>query len=145
MGRVADARQQLADVLEPVWPGRVRPYPPTRPTPTAGVYVGTLSAGWGDNVTWTATFTVALVADGANHAAHALLDDLVDKVYDAIAGSATCYPGAVTFEAFPVDDVTELPAYLFTVDVELSSLGWCAPDPPSAALIPPVPIGASTP
>jgi hypothetical protein len=141
MGRVADARQALADVLEPVWPGRVWPYPATRPTPTAGIYVGALAAGWGDDVTWTATFAVRLVADGANHAAHALLDDLCDKVYDACAGSARCYPNAVTFEPYATDDVAELPAYTFTVDVELVPVTWCAPDVPTEAEFPPVPIG----
>jgi hypothetical protein len=141
MGRIADAREHLAVTLDPVWPGRVYPYPSTRPAPSAGVYVGTFAAGWGDNVTWTATFTVRLVADGADRAAHALLDDLCDKVYDACAASDACYPGAVAFEAWPVDDVTELPAYTFTVDVDLVPLTWCPPDTPTAAQVPPVPIG----
>jgi hypothetical protein len=143
MGRLADAREHLAVTLEPVWPGRVYPYLPSRPAPLAGVYVGTVAAGWGDQTTWTATFTVRLVADGADRAAHALLDDLLDKVYDACAESDLCYPGAVAWEPWAADDVTELPAYSFTVDVELAALTWCPPAPPTAVTVPPVPIGAS--
>lgn len=146
MGRTATARQALADLLTPVWPGRVHPYPPTRPAPAAGLYVTTFEQS-DDGVTWNATFTVRLVADGANHAAHALLDDMVDAVYDAVAntpeGVGACIPDAVTFEPFDVDDVTSLAAYTFTVEVQLTGSGtWCSPDPPAAVTIPPVPIGA---
>lgn len=141
MGRLADARADLAAVLEPVWPGRVRAYRPTRPAPTAGVYITFTGSSWGDNVTRTATFAVVCVADGADRAADALLDDIHDQVYDALAGSDNCYPGDCTFEAFNVDDVTELPALTFLVDVELASLTWCPPDAPTAVTVPPVPIG----
>jgi hypothetical protein len=140
VGRVTDARAALAAVLDPVLPGRVYPYPPTSPAPTApAVYVGELSADWTDGQ-WAATFRVRLVADGADRAAHAQLDELVDAVYDACASSTSCYPDAVAWEPFDVDAATTLPAYTFAVAVDLTSATWCAPDPPAAVPIPVTPI-----
>lgn len=140
MGRVTDARAQLFAVLDPVLPGRVYPYPATLPAPTApAVYVGELDAAWSDGQ-WIATFRVRLVADGADKAAHAQLDELIDAVYDACASSTSCYPDAVAFEPFDVDAVTTLPAYTFTVAVEVVSATWCRPDEPAAVPIPVTPL-----
>lgn len=148
-GRVTAARQMLVDALEQVWPGRVHPYEPARPSPTAGIYVGTVAGGHGgaDGTTWVGTFSVRLVADGANHAAHALLDELLDACFDAFAatepGAAGLYPDAFSFEPFDADETTALPAYTFTVGVQLvDTSSWCAPAAPAAVQFPPVPIGA---
>ena len=142
MGRVTDARAALADVLGPVLPGRVYPYPAVAPAPTApAVYVGELAGAWID-AQWTATFRVRLVADGADRAAHAQLDEMIDAVYDACASSTSCYPDAVAWEPVDVDGTTTLPAYLFTVAVDLAAVTWCRPDPPAAVPIPVIPLGA---
>jgi hypothetical protein len=142
MHRVTDARAELAAVLEPVLPGRVRPYPPVSPAPAApAVYVGELSASWTDGQ-WVATFNVRVVADGADHAAHAQLDELIDAIYDACAASSSCYPDAVTWEPFDVDGVATLPAYTFAVAVDLAAVTWCQPDAPVAVPIPVTPLGA---
>lgn len=135
------ARALVADTLEVVWPGRVYRYPPTRPTPTAGVYVGTADGGWGDTLIWEETFAVRVVADGASHAAHALLDDLLDQIRAAVIGSDDLYVGTETYEPWPADDVTELPAYTVTVTVP-NPVTWCGNDPPTDAAVPPIPIGA---
>jgi hypothetical protein len=140
MGRVTDARAALFDVLAPILPGRVYPYPAELPAPSApAVYVGELSGDWTDGQ-WVATFRVRLVADGADRAAHAQLDEMIDAVYDACAASSTCYPDAVGFEPVDVDAATTLPAYTFAVAVDLVASGWCAPDAPAAVPIPVTPI-----
>jgi hypothetical protein len=141
MGRVTAARRELFDALAPVLPGRVYAYPPVSPAPTApAVYVGELSGDWTDGQ-WAATFRVRLVADGADHAAHAQLDELVDAVYDACAASSNCYPDSVAWEPFDVDAATVLPAYTFAVAVDVSSSTWCRPDAPVAVPVPVTPIG----
>jgi hypothetical protein len=141
MGRVADARAALYYVLGPVLPDRVYPYPATAPASTApAVYIGELSGDWVDGV-WIATFRVRLVADGADRAAYAQLDEMIDAVYDACAASSTCYPDAVAFEAFDADAVTALPAYTFNVAVDVTAATWCRPDPPAAVPIPVTPLG----
>ena len=140
MGRVTDARAALAAVLDPILPGRVYPYPPTSPAPAApAVYVGELSADWSDGQ-WAATFRVRLVADGADKAAHAQLDELVDAVYDACAASSSCYPDSVAWEPFDVDGATTLPGYTFAVAVDMAASTWCRPDQPAAVPIPVTPL-----
>lgn len=147
-GPVAAARLALAGVLEPVWPGRVYLWWPTRPRPAAGIYIGEHTSGFDTNdegvEAWSATFRVRLVADGADQAATALLDDLVDQTYRAVARSEEFYPDAVAWEPVAVDDVVELAAYTFTVRAWLDVVGWCAVDPPVAVTVPPLPIGAPT-
>jgi hypothetical protein len=139
-GRVTDARAQLYAALEPVLPGRVYPYPPPSPAPTApAVYVGELSADWTDGQ-WAATFRVRLVADGADHGAHAQLDELIDAVYDACASSSNCYPDGVSWEPFDATADTTLPAYTFAVAVDMASSTWCRPDAPAAVPIPVTPL-----
>lgn len=148
-GPVATARAALVAVLEPVWPGRVYAWWPAQPRPAAGVYVGEHTSGFDTNdvgvEAWAATFRVRLVADGADQAATALLDDLADQAYRAVAGSADFYPDAIVWDPVDVDAVVVLPAYTFTVRAWLDFVGWCATDPPVAVTIPPAPIGASTP
>jgi len=139
MAGTVRAHAELFDVLAPVLPGRVYPDPPTRPAPVApAVYIGELAGAWTDN-NWTATFNVRLVADGADRAAQAQLRAMIDAVYDACASSSSCYPDAVTWEPFDVDDVTALPAYTFAVAVDMASVTWCTPATPAAVPIP-VPI-----
>lgn len=146
-GPTSTARQALVDVLEPVWPGRVWPYRPTQPRPNAGIYVGELAAGWAvagaeDLDVWSGTFAVRLVADGANDAAQALLDDLIDQTYRAVARSEDFYPDGVVWDPFDIDAVSVLPAYTFGVRCELDVVTWCDVDEPVAVTIPPHPIGA---
>jgi hypothetical protein len=145
MGPTADARAELADLLEPVWPGRVRTYRVTQPRPAAGIYIGELSAGWETGElggqAWTATFAVQLVGDGAPHAAAAMLDDLLDQCYRAVARSERFYPDAVTWSPFGVDASVELPGYLFTVQVAIDVRTWCATDPAEPVTLPPQPVG----
>ena len=136
---VVDARQGLVDVLADVMPARtVYGYPPQRPAPVApAIYVATYRAGWADLDLWNVWFDVIAVADGDNAAAHHKLDELVDAVYRAVARSADYTPDAVQFDPFPVDAVTELPAYLMTVVTEIAAATWCPPelaDPVPAAL-----------
>jgi hypothetical protein len=139
-GPRSEARAELAAVLEPVWPGRVRPYPVPRPRPVAGVYIDALPARWDTDdlggLVWIATFGVQLVADGAPHAAAAMLDDLEDQTYRAVATSERFYPAPVE-----VDADTELAGRLFTVRVGLDVRTWCAVDLPEPVTIPPVPVG----
>jgi hypothetical protein len=140
MGRVAAARAELFAVLEPILPGRVYAYPATAPAPTApAVYVETSDGAWSDGQ-FVAMYRVRVVADGADRAAHAQLDELLDAVYDACAASANCYPDGYTFEPFDVDAATSLPGYTFAVAVDMASSTWCRPDAPAAVPIP-VPIG----
>ena len=140
MGRITGARAELFAALEPVLPGRVYPYPPVTPAPSApAVYVGELSGDWSDGQ-WVATFRVRVVADGADKAAHAQLDELVDAIYDACAASERCYPDAVAWEPFDVDGVTALPGYTFAVAVETASATWCRPDAPAAVPVPVTPL-----
>jgi hypothetical protein len=142
MSPTAEARADLAATLEPVWPGRVRPYLPAMPRPNAGIYIGGITAGWSDDFTWAATFSVRIVADGADHAAQAMLDDLLDQVYRAVARSSHFYPDAAVWEPFDVDAAVSLPAYTFDVRAELDTATWCDADAPVAVTLPPVPIGA---
>lgn len=145
MGPLATARAELAAVLEPVWPGRVRAYRATQPRPNAGIYVGEFQAGWDTDdlgaLVWTVTFDVQLVADGADHAAQAMLDDLVDQAYRAVARSENFYPDAISWAPFDADGTVELPGYGFDVRVALDVVTWCAVDPPAAVTIPPQPVG----
>ena len=141
IGPTATARADLVAALEPVWPGRVRPYRPTQPRPVAGIYVGELGAGWADDFTWAATFAVTIVGDGADQAAHAMLDDLIDQVYRAVALSRF-HPDAVTWDPFDIDAVATLPAYTFTARAVLDTASWCRAEPPVAVTLPPLPIGA---
>lgn len=149
MGPVTAARSGLVAVLEPVWPGRVYAWWPAQPRPVAGIYVGEHTSGFDANdvgvEAWAVTFRVRLVADGADQAATATLDDLVDQVYRAVARSEEFYPDTVVWEPVDVDAVVVLPAYTFTVRAWLDVVTWCAVDPPAAVTIPPQPIGASTP
>ena len=146
-GPTATARANLAALLEPVWPGRVYPYWPQIPRPVAGVYIGETSGGFDENdvgvAAWAATFKVRLVADGADRAAAALLDDLADQVYRAVARSDDFYPDAFAWEPVDVDASTELPAYSFTVRVWLDVVSWCQTDPAEPVTIPPETIGAT--
>lgn len=149
-GPVATARGELVAVLEPVWPGRVYGYWPGQPRPVAGVYVGQFSAGWDTvndqgGVVWAGVFGVQLVGDGADQAATAMLDDLADQAYRAVARSENFYPDAVTWSPVDADTAVELPGYLFAVRVPLDVITWCQPDAPAAVTIPPAPIGATTP
>lgn len=147
-GPLAAARAALVAVLEPVWPGRVYAWWPTQPRSVAGVYVGEQASGFDlDDAgvpAWSATFRVRLVADGADQAATALLDDLADQAYRAVAGSVEFYPDAIVWDPVDVDAVVVLPAYLFTVRAWLDVAGWCAVDPAAAVTFPPQPIGVST-
>ena len=138
----AEARTELADLLEPVWPGRVRPYLPSTPRPNAGIYIDEPTSGWFDEFNWSGTFPVVLVADGADHAARAMLDDLADQAYWAVANSSRFYPESVTPSPLPVGDgSTELPARTFQVRTELDMATWCASQPPEAVTLPPQPVG----
>jgi hypothetical protein len=143
MGPTGEARAELAALLEPVWPGRVRAYRATQPRPNAGIYIGEVSAGWdpGDTLMWAATFSVQLVGDGAPHASGAMLDDLLDQCYRAVARSKDFYPDAVNWSPFGADASVELPGYLFTVRVGLDVVTWCATDPAEAVTLPPQPVG----
>ena len=145
MGPTGQARSELAALLEPVWPGRVRSYRPTQPRPTAGVYVGEVTAGWATNdvggLVWTAAFAVQLVGDGAPHAAGAMLDDLLDQTYRAVARSERFYPDSVAWSPFGADAAVELPGYLFTVQTALDVRTWCATDEAEPVTLPPQPVG----
>lgn len=144
-GPTTAARAELAGVLAPVWPGRVQRWWPTAPRPVAGVYIAESSGAFDvDDLgvpAWAATFRVRLVADGADQAAVAALDDLLDQTYRAVAGSEDFYPDGYTFDPVDIDQSTELPAYTFTVRCWLDVATWCAVDDADAVTIPPDPIG----
>lgn len=131
------ARADLVAVLTPVMPARrVFAYPPAGAAPVApAIYVATYVWDWSDDFTVSATFAVRVVADGANTAAHAKLDELNDAVRAAVARSSRFYPNGGTYEPFDVDAVVALPAYTHNVAVEIDAVSWC---PPDAA--PPVPV-----
>ena len=84
MTDLATIRTTLADALEIVLPGRVFKYPPTtKRWTTPSVFIEQASITPGER-SWTATFPVWVVVDGAVDAQLAMMDDLVQNCWLAV-------------------------------------------------------------
>ena len=133
------AREQLWTVLTPVLPDRVYAYAPAPPAaPVAPAIWIARHDSYVEGPTLWAAFTVTAVADGADHSAQAMLDEVVSGIYSTVTAAAA---GAMRFVAHTSTtlnvsaDVT-LRAADINVDVATGFGGWCPPVP-HTALIPP--------
>jgi hypothetical protein len=138
-GNVAgDVRAQLRDVLAPCLPGRVYAYAPDQ------VAAAVAPALWIDghdggrsNPFHIVTFNVQGVADGAGHAAQAMIDELLSAVSTALGapGHRFALAGWAT-GLFDVGGEVSLRGISFNVDGPLAAVTFCPPVP-FEALVPP--------
>jgi hypothetical protein len=129
---LATIRTTLAEALEVVLPGRVGTNPPTTKrwsAPSVFIEQASIVVVEGG---WFAMFPVWAVVDGAIEAQIALMDDLVQNCWLAVrphVDQVGAVPQLVAgFRATVLDCAVEL-------DVET----MCAPTPPTAVAVPPVP------
>lgn len=138
-GNVAGAtRAGLRDVLAPCLPGRVYAYAPDQ------VAASVAPALWIDghdggrsNPFHVVTFTVQGVADGAGHAAQAMIDELLSAVSTVLGapGHRFALAGWSTGPFEVGVDVT-LRGISFDVEAALAAVTFC-PTVPFEALVPP--------
>lgn len=132
MTDLATVRATLAEALEIVLPGRVRKYPPTtRRWATPSVFIDQASIIVVEDG-WVASFPVWCVVDGAVEAQIALMDDLVQNCWLAVRPHVDAV-GAT------VQQLAGLRATVLDCVVELDVETMCAPTPPAAVAVPPVP------
>ena len=146
MNRLADARSTLADALSPVLPGRVGTYEPARLAKTTAPYVWIGDPPWQEESHGvTAMFPVWFVVNGADHAQHALYDDLAAKIRDAVVAAgmrarrATPRDVPVDVNADHVGPIPTLSGCVIDVAVTIAGRTLCTPDT-EPALFPPEPL-----
>jgi hypothetical protein len=124
-------------------PGRVHPYRPDRIGVAAGPTVwvdavNTAPALIGAAATGTdVTVTVWALADGANHAAQAMLDNLHAAIHDAAAAAGYGWNSG-TWTTFDVDADTTVPALTVELSQTVYVVTFCELALPTAVPIPPV-------
>lgn len=136
---IDDALDRLTAELATVLPDRTTGEPRTEDVgPAIWVELPTLTP---DRVVGAkqvlADFPVWITADGADRAQVAFLNDAVAKVWDACFRLRNCWPAS----SRPVDQGnTSQRTVVVTVRMLLAARGFCLPDPPDPAPIPPEPI-----
>ena len=145
MTALRDARQQVADALEVVLPGRVNAYATTRMQRNVAPYMwiespraDPESVGRSSQL-WVAVFPVRIVVDGATHAAMAMLDDLIGGVIDAVDGIVGMQARHVEPGDVYVDSNHVLRGATVDVAVTITARTFC-PTEPTVATVPPTPI-----
>lgn len=141
---IDDALDEIAAALAEVVPDRTTATPRTENVgASAWAELPTLTA---DRVPSTkyvwADFPVWVMADGADRAQVAYLNDVTAKVVDAIARVPECW--FVSSRPAPTEQGAGR-AVVITVRKLLRSHGFCRPDAPGASPIPPDPIDPITP
>lgn len=136
---IDDALDRLAAELDAVLPGRTTADPRTREVgPAIWIDVPSLAPDRpypAKHVT--ADFPVWITADGTDRAQVAFLNDAVAKVWDACERLRLCFPiGSRPATTQPGENR----AVIVTVRMLLKANGFCLPDPPTEAEIPPDPI-----
>ena len=148
MNRLAAARLELADALAEVLPGRVGAYEPARLARGVAprIWVGDPPFRPETHKT-VAHFPVWFVVDGADHAQHALYDDLAARIFDAAVAAGfevrDVSPRDVPVDV-PADHIGAIPTLRgCVVDVAVTIAGrtLCTSDV-EPVLIPPEPLEA---
>lgn len=137
MNRTGNQRARLYQTLAGCLPGRVYAYAPSNALAAQvapAIWIGAGCDGALDRPAHVATWRVWAIADGAGHAAQAMLDELVSVVVGALAATNFTVEGWVT-TTWDVADV-EYPAVTFDVSATLSTTTLCPPIP-TEALVPP--------
>jgi hypothetical protein len=137
--QIGAMRARLWEVLSPCLPGRVYAYAPAQvsaqvaPALWIGDHNGALNRPLD-----VAYFVVTGVADGAGHAAQAMVDQLVSAVRSTLRGKASAPFVCENWQTGPVDvadDVT-LRGVTFDISAPVDAISFC-PDIPTASVIPP--------
>lgn len=136
---ISDAASTLAAELDKVLPGRTTATPRTRDVGEA-IWIDVPSLAPDKPMAArhvTADFPVWITSSGADHAQVAFLNDATAKVWDACDTLRLCYP--IGSRPAPTRE-GEARAVIVTVRMLLKASGFCLPDPPTEAAIPPDPI-----
>jgi hypothetical protein len=134
---VGNLRARLWATLTPCLPGRVFAYAPAQVA--ASVAPALWIAGHDGSraqPVHVVTFTVWAVADGASHAAQAMLDELTAAVAAAVYAPGPFNVDGWSSETLDVDVDVAVPAVRFDVSGTLSAVTFCPPIP-YQALVPP--------
>lgn len=134
---LGNLRQRLYTTLAPILPGRVYAYPPAQPAGQVApaVWVGGHS-GSRSQPSHLVTFSVWAVADGAAHAAQAMLDELVAAAAAAVYGRGPFVLDSWSATTVEVAPEVELAGVVFDVTAALGPVTFCPPIP-YEALVPP--------
>jgi hypothetical protein len=124
MSRIRAAREGIVAALEPVWPGRVHAYGSEVPS---GITVGiALPIPRTGTATYKAVrFPVSITADGSDAAQIGTLDEVTDRVLDAI--DSTRHLRWVETRAETDPTIRTHSTIVLVVEATIGVQGFCAP------------------
>jgi hypothetical protein len=130
-------RARLYQTLAPCLPGRVYAYAPAQVAASVAPALWIAGFDFGEaRPLHIVTFHVVGVADGATHAAQAMLDELASAVTAAVGVSGPFNIVGGSTSTLDVDVDVALPVVEFDVSATLSAISFCPPIP-YQALVPP--------
>jgi len=136
---INDVANEITDALDEVLPGRSTAEPRTENVgPSLWVEMPTVTTDNPSRPKYTyLDFPVWIIADGADRAQVAFLNDCVAKAWDALARVPLCTP--VSSRPAPTEQGANR-AVVLTVRRITKPTGFCLPDAPGESPIPPDPI-----
>ena len=143
---LAQIREDVANALVAVLPGRVRPYRPDHLAANAGPTIWVERVDTTQSATPAATdveVTIIAVVDGASHAAQAMRDHLHCGIHDAVAAAGLRWISGTSTSIVLSADVTALAVEALAAGVVYTTT-LCPPEPVESVPIPVVPVEVYT-